>query len=152
MMNEMRRHSESMPQPHVPVTHDYNRGARKFTQTVGHEKGAIISPAIQRVFKDLVNDNKFKPQNGDKILDIGCGPFLLAMPFIRDGIHVDGVDTSSEMLSIAAETIENAKPKLNGVSSRLLRADKVKLVETMSEVRKNSYQMAMMRTNSSFFK
>ena len=36
---------------------------------------------------------------GDKVMDLGCGPGLLAIPFAQAGMAVTGVDPEPEMLS-----------------------------------------------------
>jgi ubiquinone/menaquinone biosynthesis C-methylase UbiE len=40
-------------------------------------------------------------QPGDRVMDLGCGPGLLAIPFARAGMAVTGVDPEPEMLAAA---------------------------------------------------
>jgi ubiquinone/menaquinone biosynthesis C-methylase UbiE len=39
-------------------------------------------------------------QNGGTALEIACGTGRLLVPFLRDGLCVEGVDASEEMLAI----------------------------------------------------
>jgi len=42
-------------------------------------------------------------QRGQPVLDIGCGTGRLLLDYLADGIDIDGVDNSPEMLAICAE-------------------------------------------------
>jgi ubiquinone/menaquinone biosynthesis C-methylase UbiE len=42
-------------------------------------------------------------QNGQPALDIGCGTGRLLLDYLADGIDIDGVDNSPEMLAICGE-------------------------------------------------
>lgn len=124
----------------TPQQHDYNKGTELFTRAVGHEKLSIISPAIRALFKRLSNVDNQIPSKNPRILDIGCGPFLLSIPFIRDGIHVDGVDTSDKMITVARKTLEDSKDKLPSTAP----LDKVRLVSSMDDINEETYDVAMM--------
>jgi SAM-dependent methyltransferase len=42
-------------------------------------------------------------ESGDSVLDLGCGPGLLAVPFARAGMRVTAVDPEPDMLAAAGE-------------------------------------------------
>ena len=46
---------------------------------------------------------------GDGVLDLGCGPGLLAIPFARAGMRVVGVDPEPDMVAAAREAAEGAR-------------------------------------------
>lgn len=48
-------------------------------------------------YKDIILNG------GEPALDVGCGTGRLLMPFLQDGLDVDGVDNSREMLEICRE-------------------------------------------------
>jgi len=43
---------------------------------------------------------------GDGVLDLGCGPGLLALPFAQEGMAVTAVDPEPEMLAALAAAAE----------------------------------------------
>ena len=45
---------------------------------------------------------------GDAVMDLGCGPGLLAIPFVAAGMKVMGIDPEPEMLKVAAEAARDA--------------------------------------------
>ena len=45
---------------------------------------------------------------GDGVLDLGCGPGLLALPFAQAGMRVVGIDPEPDMLAAAREAAEAA--------------------------------------------
>ena len=47
-------------------------------------------------------------QNGDTVLDIGCGTGTLAMMMARKGAVVKGIDISKPMLSVARERLDES--------------------------------------------
>jgi ubiquinone/menaquinone biosynthesis C-methylase UbiE len=51
---------------------------------------------------------------GQPVLDVGCGTGRLLLDYLQQGIDIDGVDNSSEMLAICQRKAEDAKlkPKL----------------------------------------
>ena len=46
-------------------------------------------------------------QNGGITLEIACGTGRLLLPFLRDGLNVEGVDSSAEMLAICRKKAAN---------------------------------------------
>jgi 2-polyprenyl-3-methyl-5-hydroxy-6-metoxy-1,4-benzoquinol methylase len=54
---------------------------------------------------------------GDAVMDLGCGPGLLAVPFAKIGMHVTGVDPEPDMLAQAQAEADAA-----GVAVTLLQA------------------------------
>jgi len=46
---------------------------------------------------------------GDKVLDLGCGPGLLAIPFARLGMAVTAVDPEPEMIEAARAEAAKAR-------------------------------------------
>src|ERR1700761_1760224 len=57
---------------------------------------------IQRVIERV----GLKP--GDAVMDLGCGPGLLAIPFARFGMAVTGVDPEPQMLEAAKAAARDA--------------------------------------------
>jgi len=45
---------------------------------------------------------------GDGVMDLGCGPGLLAVPFAEAGMRVTGIDPEPDMLEAARETAREA--------------------------------------------
>jgi ubiquinone/menaquinone biosynthesis C-methylase UbiE len=45
---------------------------------------------------------------GDGVMDLGCGPGLLAIPFAQAGMRVTGIDPEPDMLEAARETAREA--------------------------------------------
>jgi ubiquinone/menaquinone biosynthesis C-methylase UbiE len=45
---------------------------------------------------------------GDAVMDLGCGPGLLAIPFAKAGMAVTGIDPEPEMLAAAKEAASEA--------------------------------------------
>ena len=111
--------------------------APRFAAAVGFEKSAIIAPALTKAFSKAVHDHNFSPEN-DKVIDIGCGPFLLAMPLLRDGIHVDGVDITTDMITQAQHTLDLAivHPDIDRAA--------IQLATDYAELTPGSYQFAML--------
>jgi ubiquinone/menaquinone biosynthesis C-methylase UbiE len=50
---------------------------------------------------------------GDAVMDLGCGPGLLAVPFARAGMSVVAVDPEPDMIAAAQETARNAGVSLD---------------------------------------
>ncbi|MGW8224755.1 MAG: class I SAM-dependent methyltransferase [Anaerolineales bacterium] len=48
-------------------------------------------------FRDIIN------QHGGRVLDVGCGTGRLLLDYMRDGIDIEGVDNSPEMLALCRE-------------------------------------------------
>jgi SAM-dependent methyltransferase len=57
---------------------------------------------------------KYIELNGQPALDAGCGTGRLLIPFLQDGLDVDGCDVSSDMLALCRERAEREglKPHL----------------------------------------
>ena len=91
----------------------YDAEPDSFTRAAGFEKTSIIAPVLREIFELVVNDGKFEIGK-DRILDIGCGPMLLALPFLTQGVEVDGIDTSENMLRTAARTLQGSRINVNG--------------------------------------
>jgi ubiquinone/menaquinone biosynthesis C-methylase UbiE len=51
----------------------------------------------------------FKPQGGQKILDVCCGTANFSVKFAKAGCNVTGIDISEKMLEIANEKIKREK-------------------------------------------
>lgn len=111
--------------------------ARAFKEAIFFEKTAIIAPALKKVFGRAVRDGIFDIRK-DRIVDIGCGPFLLALPFLNDGVYVDGIDITPNMIVQAKETLEAADfdGKINKES--------IKLVTEYNKLASKSYAFAML--------
>ena len=50
---------------------------------------------------------------GDGVMDLGCGPGLLAVPFAEAGMRVTGIDPEPDMLDAARETARAAGVKVD---------------------------------------
>lgn len=50
---------------------------------------------------------------GDSVMDLGCGPGLLAIPFARAGMKVTAVDPEPEMLAAARKDLQEADAVLD---------------------------------------
>ena len=55
----------------------------------------------QNIIKTLKLDNKIRPLDKIKILDVGCGGGLLSEPMCRLGAEVTGIDASEKNISVA---------------------------------------------------
>lgn len=121
--------------------HDYDRGSGLFAKAVGHEKLAILLPELRKSFNAVVASGEFIPEK-DKMLDYGCGPFSLSIPFVRDLVHVDGVDTSGEMLKTAKQNIASWRPKFSEEAAKLMSS--VKLTSSINQLKNEDYGIVMM--------
>lgn len=57
-------------------------------------------------------------QEGQRVLDVGCGTGALALRMARRGAHVKGIDVSAEMLELAAQHARDA-----GLAERIALAE-----------------------------
>src|SRR4249920_458466 len=48
----------------------------------------------------------FIERYGEPALDVACGTGRLLLPYLRDGLDVDGVDVSADMISLCRESAE----------------------------------------------
>ena len=49
---------------------------------------------------------RFVERDGEPALDVGCGTGRLLLPYVRDGLDVDGCDVSDDMVALCSETAE----------------------------------------------
>lgn len=119
------------------ISRYHGDAAPRFAAAVGFEKSTIIAPALTKAFSKAIHDHNFSPEN-DKVIDMGCGPFLLAMPLLRDGIHVDGVDITPDMITQAQHTLDAAilHPDIDRGA--------IQLATDYSSLAPQSYQFAML--------
>ena len=66
-------------------------------------RGDTSNWADRFFFRDLVRDY------GAPVLDVGCGTGRLLLDFLSEGIDVEGVDNSPEMLALCREKAERLK-------------------------------------------
>lgn len=124
--------------------HSYDRHASDFARAASFEKSSIIGPEIQAEVEKVTERIVFR-KGRHKIVDIGCGPFLLSAPFVREGFHVDGVDPSQDMLTVAKNTINLFENNIREVRPSLLDGTKgIRLVKTTKELKQNSYKIALL--------
>jgi len=68
---------------------------------------------IKYIKENIVSDfkikNKYKPLNGLKVLDIGCGGGLLSEPMARLGAKVVGIDASNQNIKVAKYHLKKSK-------------------------------------------
>ena len=49
---------------------------------------------------------RFVEDDGQPALDVGCGSGRLLLPYVRDGLDVDGCDVSADMIAVCSEKAE----------------------------------------------
>ncbi len=54
-------------------------------------------------WEDTLFYNELIPKTGQPVLDVGCGTGRLLLPYLQQGIDIDGVDNSPEMLNLLRE-------------------------------------------------
>ena len=64
----------------------------------------------ERLISRVIDIVGLKP--GDNVMDLGCGPATLAIPFARAGMRVTGVDPEPEMLEAARQAAREAGVEL----------------------------------------
>ena len=67
----------------------------------------------ENILKDFALENKAKPLNGIKILDVGCGGGLLSEPLSRLGADVTGIDASERNVEVAKIHAKKMNLKIN---------------------------------------
>lgn len=78
-----------------------------------HAFDAKLAKALERDYQtpEIVEQRRrtiaiLNPKAGDRIMDVGCGPGLLALemaPHVGANGHITGIDTSPDMLRLAAD-------------------------------------------------
>ena len=63
----------------------------------------------ENIVSDLKIKNKYKPLNGLRVLDIGCGGGLLSEPMARLGAKVVGIDASDQNIKVARYHLKKSK-------------------------------------------
>ncbi len=120
------------------LEHDYGCNPALFTQAALAEKQSIIAPALLEAFTSATPSDASSVDRFDKdkhmMIDIGCGPFMLGIPFLRKGITVHGVDIEHEMLLQAQATLIQCG--FNDSS--------IKLYSDYSGIGKSRYKVGMM--------
>ncbi len=76
---------------------------------------------IKYIKENIVSDfkikNKYKPLNGLKVLDIGCGGGLLSEPMARLGAKVVGIDASNQNIKVAKYHLKKSKLKIQYINA-----------------------------------
>ena len=74
--------------------HRYDLGIRLLTF-------GAVGPAYDRLVSHV--------DEGDRVLDVGCGTGALALRAAEKGAHVKGIDVNTEMLAVAKDKISKAQ-------------------------------------------
>jgi len=75
---------------------DYEyRGLMAATWDLG--RGDTSNWSDRSLFRDIVR------QYGQPVLDVGCGTGRILLDFLSEGVDIDGVDNSPEMLAICRD-------------------------------------------------
>jgi SAM-dependent methyltransferase len=72
-----------------------------------------------RWIDELVDLARRAGLRGERTLDVACGTGSTALPLIRHGFHVTGVDSSEGMLSVARHRIAGSAEVIQGDMTRL---------------------------------
>ncbi len=93
-------------------------------------------------FRDIIQNN------GEPALDVGCGTGRLILEYMADGLDVDGLDVSPEMLEICRQKADtlSLKPKLYAQSMESLQLPRQ--YETIF-VTSSSFQLVTDQTDAS---
>src|SRR5688572_2189461 len=73
-----------------------------------HFRGDTSTWADRMLYRDLVRET------GEPVLDVGCGTGRILLDFLQEGIDIDGVDNSREMLDLCRKKADalGLQPKL----------------------------------------
>jgi SAM-dependent methyltransferase len=108
--------------------------AKEFSDAAQFEKGTIIKPSLMEAFDMAAKLGTFD-RTKDKVIDIGCGPFLLGLPFLGKKIHIDGYDRAPNMANLAQDTLRNnANLNVNGT----------RIFDDFSQIKKTDYGFGML--------
>jgi len=94
------------PETHNPTTYE----PRRFRTTVPYYARFRLNYP-QALIARVLEIVGLKP--GDRAMDLGCGPGLLAIPFARAGLKVTAVDPEPEMLAAAEASAREAGVSLD---------------------------------------
>ncbi|MGN6514434.1 MAG: class I SAM-dependent methyltransferase [Rhizomicrobium sp.] len=99
-----------MPQSQIISEAAKSYDPRRFQTTVPYyERYRLGYPDL--LIRRVVERVGLKP--GDAVMDLGCGPGLVAIPFARAGMAVTGVDPEPAMLESARAAADTAGVKLD---------------------------------------
>jgi SAM-dependent methyltransferase len=67
---------------------------------------------LQDNIEDIEFFKKYILGNYKKVLELGCGTGRLLIPLLKSGVSIDGLDNSSEMISILENKLTDQKTKI----------------------------------------
>lgn len=76
------------------------KDARAYAEWVSRHQDQWAASLESRLMVDML-----QPQAGESVLDIGCGTGISAIPLLRMGLKVTGIDPSPYMLDISLENL-----------------------------------------------
>jgi len=65
-----------------------------------------LSRGDTSTWADRMLYRKLIRETGEPVLDVGCGTGRILLDFLQDGVEIDGVDNSPEMLGLCSEKAE----------------------------------------------
>jgi SAM-dependent methyltransferase len=68
------------------------------------QMGGSIGPSNQEIIEELLLQKVIRP--GQSVLDVGCGPGVLALPLAEQGLRVTALDSSKAMLAVVHQKAE----------------------------------------------
>lgn len=83
--------SADMPTAFKQIAYD---NPKAFSDSADHEKDVILAPALIKILQEKFT---IKP----KILDFGCGPFMIGSKLQKEGYDTDGFDIDKKMINAA---------------------------------------------------